>query len=135
MFFRKPVKSVTVSIDGKVLRGLHSNKSAIVIPSPGIGKAIQIVSASVQTVTGNTPLAFTDTLGLFTGGIPTSRAQFIVEAPVINSRFGQWVSMTPTMGTLVHDKPIVFGPIVGANVTENADTNVVLDVMYRVVKA
>lgn len=137
MFFRRPVKEERVVIQADVIRSLHSTKHVTVIPSPGRGKAIEVISANVQTVTGNTPLAFTGSLGLLAGGIGTSRAQRILVAPVINSQFDQWACMTPgeTHGSLMENEAIKFGPIVGANVAHNADTDVIVDVMYRVVEA
>lgn len=136
MFFRKPVKEVRVAIEADVLRTLHPNKLVTIIPAPGRGKAIEVISANVQTATGNTALAFTDDLGLVAGGIGTSRAQLIMAAPVINSQFDQWARMVPGdwHGSLIENGAINFGPLVGANLAPNADTDVIVDVMYRVVK-
>lgn len=137
MFFRKPIKEVRIAIESDVLRTLHPNKLVTVIPSPGRGKAIEVISANVQTVTGNTPLAFTDGFGLVSGGIGTARAQLVMAAPVINSQFDQWACMLPGdfHGSLIENGAINFGPLIGANVALNADTDVIVDVMYRVVKA
>ena len=37
-------------------------------------------------------------------------------------------------GTLGENRPITFGPIAGANISFTADSDVYLDIAYRVVK-
>lgn len=137
MFFNKSVCSTRVAFDAVRLRVLTPTTHLVVVPAPGRGKAIQVVSASLKLDVDKNPFAFTNDLGLITGNINISKPQFVMEAPLVNSSFNEWAAFLPPLraGSLKAGLPLTFGPLAGANTSFEADGKITLDVAYRVVKA
>jgi len=133
MFFFNTIKSTRISFDASRVRALTHDNHLLAIPAPGPGRAIQVVSAAFRLDSGDVAYSFTNNLCLRSGR--PSHPQFILDVAIVNSSFDEWVGFIPVeRGTLSENRAITFGPIAGANVSFTADSDVYLDIAYRVVK-
>ena len=134
MFFRNAIQTRRASFSARRVCNLTPMSHLVVIPSPGPGKAIQVVSVSFRLYAGKKAHAFTNDMVLTAGR--HGRPQFSLEAAVINSSFDEWVQMVALeRGSLKEDEAITFGPSAGASVSPSADSAISFDIAYRVVKA
>jgi hypothetical protein len=134
MFFWNPIQTRRISFSANRVLNLTPMGHLTVVPAPGPGKAIQVVSAAFKLNAGKHPFAFTNDMVLTAGHL--SRPQFNLEAAIINSSFDEWVNMVPLeRGSLQEDAALTFGPSAGANTSPIANGDIAFDITYRLVKA
>lgn len=108
-----------------------------VIPNPGLGKTISVVSAAFLLTAGSTAYGFTNDLTLVTGTPAAgSQPQLTLPASVINSSFNaykQFLFPSTTAPDLVSNIALSLGTAAGANTVPTANGVVNLEIAYRII--
>jgi len=128
------VLSLRVSIPSAMINTLTNVIGASLIPSPGIGKSIQVIAAAFSYDFDSASYNFTNDLCLVTGNLGAgAKPQFTVPASVINSSFDEFVNMDMgTTGSLSPNQPLVLQTTAGAT-TATGDGSVNMEITYKVV--
>ena len=101
------------------------------IPSPGAGKAIQIVSASLRMVYNSSPYSFQAT-GIEIEVSPGSPQVFITNSNV-NVTSSQFVALTPVSSGAIAENSAVKLSAPAPQSGTSGDSDVTIDLLYRII--
>jgi hypothetical protein len=102
-----------------------------VIPSPGAGKAIQVISASLKIDYNTTPYSFTAT-GVELEVSPGTPQVFITNSNV-NVITNTFVSLTPVSSGAIAENSAVKLSAPSPQIGTLGDSDVTLDILYRII--
>ena len=127
--------STRVAVSSAQFLSLTPSSGVTIIPSPGIGYAIEVLSIALQLIipVGGNQFNFTNDLRFTTGSLGSSAPQFDIPVATINSPNSAHVSLDKaSLGVLTANQPLILHTSAGLATAGNG--NAFIDVSYRAVQ-